>query len=198
MTGRRTLALAGWLGGVLMTYAAGTGCNVCADSVCGGGNSGNGVAVPAAGPTPAPGGTGGPGSAAPGGKPPGTTAPGPLTKAQYVKEADALCQRWNQQAEKYLTSDAEPSWELFTTLMRLGTSMADEWRAMPPPAGDTGEADTFVEKQYADVAAMRRVRDLWAAGDTDRAQVELERLSSEEAQAERRAEARAYGFRVCY
>lgn len=69
---------------------------------------------------------------------------------------------------------------------------------MTPPAGDTGEADTFIEKQYADVASIQRMRDLWAAGDTDRAQIELDQLNDEKTQAERRASARAYGFRVCY
>ncbi|MGW1599328.1 hypothetical protein [Streptomyces sp. NPDC002343] len=187
--------VAGWLGVSLVALTLVTGCNNCTGSVCGNQNSGNDVkdqatqpdAIPNQGHTQQPKST-----------TPSSTLPQPPSKAEYIKSADAICKKWIRQAEKHVTPDTQPSLELFTTLIQLGTNMANEWRAMTPPAGDTGEADTFIEKQYADVASIQRMRDLWAAGDTDRAQIELDQLNDEKTQAERRASARAYGFRVCY
>ncbi|WP_031071763.1 hypothetical protein [Streptomyces sp. NRRL S-118] len=184
---------AGRLGAGLMTLLVVTGCNNCTGSVCGNQNTGNAVKDQTAdsGATPRQ-------KIAPRPAPVTPSADDqPPTKAEYIKAADAICQKWTRQAEKHTTSDAELSWELFTTLIRLATNMADEWHAMTPPVGDTGQADVFIEKQYADVARLTRMRDLWASGDTDGAQVELEQATSEEAIAERRASARAYGFRVC-
>lgn len=188
-------AAAGWLGASLVVLTFVTGCNNCTGSVCGNQNSGNEANGRAAEPDAVPKQEAAQQSHS---TTPGPTVPKPPEKAEYVKAADAICQKWTRQAEKHTTAGAELSWELFTTLIRLGTNMANEWHALTPPAGDAGKADAFIEKQYADVAAIQRVRDLWAAGDTDRAQVELDQLADEKVQAERRASARAYGFRVCY
>lgn len=191
----RLSTVAGRLGLGLVTFALVTGCNNCTGSVCGNQNSGNDVkdqavepgAIPSRGNAQQPEST-----------TPSPTASKALGKAEYTRAADAICQKWSRQFEKYNTPEAEPSWELFNKLIQIATNMANEWSAMMPPAGDTGEADAFIEKQYADIAALQRVRDAWAAGDTDRTQIELDQINDEKTQAERRASARAYGFRVCY
>ncbi|MET9516530.1 hypothetical protein [Streptomyces sp. NPDC002994] len=183
-------AAAGWLSAGLVTLSLVTGCNNCTGSVCGNQNSGNDVKEQAAAPPAAPIRETSPR--------PESAIPSSPTKEEYVKAADAICQKWTRQADKHTTPGFVLSQELLTTLMSLATDMANEWQAMTPPPGDDGRADVFIEKQYADAAAMKRVRDLWAAGDTDRAQVELDQVAGEELLAERRADARAYGFRVCY
>jgi hypothetical protein len=191
----RLRTVAGRLGLGLVAFTLVTGCNNCTGSVCGNQNSGNDVkgqvvepeSISSQGNAPQPEST-----------TPSPTVSKALSKAEYTRAADAICQKWTRQVEKYTTPESEPSWELFNKLIQLATNMANEWSAMMPPAGDTGEADAFIEKQYADIAALQRVRDAWAAGDTDRTQIELDQLNDEEAQAERRASARAYGFRVCY
>lgn len=177
----------GWLALGLLALALTSGCNVCAGSVCGDDNNESKVSGNSA-PTV---------SGQPMRRPPLTAQDtSPPTKAQYIAAADAICTKWRSQAEQL--SDAEIDEEIMNQVISLERKMADEWHALTPPAGDSAVVDTFIDKQYADIATRQRFRDLWSAGKTDEAQAELDASFSDEIRSERRAAARAYGFRVCF
>ncbi|MEV8309029.1 hypothetical protein AB0P36_17150 [Streptomyces flavidovirens] len=161
-----------------------TGCNNCTGSVCGNDNSGNAVRVRSDAP---------PGQVVTG---PSATAPSSPTKTEYIAAADAICAQCTRDADKLAGDDVTE--EKFDALIRMGARMADDWHALTPPAGDAEQVDTFIDKQYADVAVLRKIKDLWATGDAEAAQAKLDAAYSEDVRAERRASARTYGSRVCY
>ncbi|MGI5484937.1 hypothetical protein [Streptomyces lavendofoliae] len=179
-------AVMGWVAGSLLALPLTVGCNVCAGSVCGDGNGENKVGAGSASPA----------AVEPLNGPTLPAAPSPPTKAQYIAAADAICARAESRAKQQ--ASPELTAELLTALIQISTEMANEWRALTPPAGDAGQVDRFIEQQYEDIADVRRVIDVLAAGDVDQAQADLDQLLSEDVQAERRASAQRYGFRVCY
>jgi hypothetical protein len=135
---------------------------------------------------------------------PGATA---LSQAEYIEQADAICQRYrNDQAElgrrfEELTSEGITTENvgeaaaLFRELADARRQELRELRLLPPPSGDSEVLGDWLSAIEASVSLGQSLADAYDTLDADRVATLVRELESSEAEAE--GIARGYGLEVC-
>ena len=121
---------------------------------------------------------------------------GRLSKADYVKQADAICTKYNAKLKalaRPTSISALPAYvDKALPLARKGD---DELRALEPPKDEEQSAKEWLDQNDSVVGSMERLRDAAKKGDRAGIQTALNEASSANQTANRLA--RQLGLRVC-
>jgi hypothetical protein len=121
---------------------------------------------------------------------------GRLSKAEYAKQADAICTKYNAKLKalaRPTSISALPAYvDKALPLARKGD---DELRALEPPKDEEQSAKEWLDQNDSVVGSMERLRDAAKKGDRAGIQTALNEASSANQTANRLA--RSLGLRVC-
>ncbi len=121
---------------------------------------------------------------------------GRLSKADYVKQADAICTKYNAKlkalARPTSIGDLAAYVDKALPLARKGD---DELRALKPPKDEEQKAKEWLDQNDSVVGSMERLRD--AAKKSDRAGIGIALDQANSANQKANGLARSLGLRVC-
>jgi hypothetical protein len=130
--------------------------------------------------------------------PPPAQGDASISKAEYIKRADAICAKYNE-LTKDLQDETPDSFEeaadLYTKAIELFKPAVKEFEALPPPRGDEQVIESYLDTVRQQVVLYQRIQA--AAEQSDRAKLESYAEDVRELRAKARGLAEGYGFEVC-
>jgi hypothetical protein len=128
------------------------------------------------------------------------------TKAEFIKEADALCQQSRDEAaslgqqiqdlpDPTSTEDLHESADLFREYAGILEQQAQALRQLEPPPGDEAIINNWLSTAESSLSLFRDLADAYDSGDEQEARFLNSEVGSRADQA--RGIAQGYGFKVC-
>jgi hypothetical protein len=126
----------------------------------------------------------------------GTSSEPRLTKAEYLKQADAICAKYDAELEALPQPDTlEALARMAETAKPIAANGVQQLRALQPPEELADEVDAWLDRNDANVDAIERLHDAAAAGD----ETGVQKVAAEAADNEQQADlmAAALGLTDC-
>ena len=120
------------------------------------------------------------------------------TKAEFIKQADAICQDAQDELGEFREAEPESLDELADLVAeaaRATDPLVDDFRALGAPEGDEEVVNEYLSLVEQNAALLRRLEEAAEAGDTSEVQTYLEDLRDIAERQEGLAQ--GYGFEVC-
>jgi hypothetical protein len=122
--------------------------------------------------------------------------PDPLSKAEYVRRADAICSEYDRRLERLPDPEnVEGIADVAEDAIPIAREGARELRALRPPEDLEQTVERWLARNDENIERMQDLRDAARRGDA----TEVQRIASKAVENERRADAlaRRIGLRAC-